>query len=109
LVRLFPHCSGCGVVALLASLTAVTLASFSALLGNLMLFGVVITFLCAGAYRKVPLLESFVDGVKQGFEVAKDLLPYLIAMLCAVGVLRASGALDLTLDGIRWLVLRGAG
>ena len=51
----------------------------------------------------MPLYESFVDGAKQGFEVARDLLPYLVAMLCAVGVLRASGALDLALDGLRWL------
>jgi spore maturation protein SpmB len=58
-----------------------------------------------GAWRKVPLFESFVDGAKQGFDVARDLLPYLIGMLCAVGVLRASGALDFALDGIRWLVL----
>ncbi|OOG65539.1 hypothetical protein B0E46_04135 [Rhodanobacter sp. B04] len=94
-----------GFIALLTSLTAAALASLSALLGNLMLFGVVIAFLCAGAYKKVPLFESFVDGAKQGFEVAKDLLPYLIAMLCAVGVLRASGALDFALAGIRWLVL----
>ncbi len=94
-----------GFVAVLASLTAVALASLSALLGNLLLFGVIIAFLCAGAYKKVPLFESFVDGAKQGFGVARDLLPYLIAMLCAVGVLRASGALDFALDGIRWLVL----
>jgi len=51
------------------------------------------------------LFDSFVEGAKQGFGVAKDLLPYLIGMLCAVGVLRASGALDFALDGIRWLVL----
>ena len=51
----------------------------------------------------MPVYESFVDGAKQGFDVAKDLLPYLVAMLCAVGVLRASGALDFALDGIRWL------
>jgi spore maturation protein SpmA len=94
-----------GFIALLTSLTAVALASLSSLLGNLLLFGVIIAFLCAGAYKKVPLFESFLEGAKQGFEVAKDLLPYLIAMLCAVGVLRASGALDLALDGIRWLVL----
>jgi len=94
-----------GFIALLASLTAVALASLSSLLGNLLLFGVIIAFLCAGAYKKVSLFESFVEGAKQGFEVAKDLLPYLIAMLCAVGVLRASGALDFALDGIRWLVL----
>jgi spore maturation protein SpmB len=63
----------------------------------------VLGFLVAGAWRRVPVYESFVDGAKQGFEVARDLLPYLVAMLCAVGVLRASGALDFALDGIRWL------
>ena len=94
-----------GFIALLSSLTAVALAALSELLGNLMLFGVIIAFLCAGAWRRVPLFETFVDGAKQGFEVAKDLLPYLIAMLCAVGVLRASGALDFALAGIRWLAL----
>jgi spore maturation protein SpmB len=53
--------------------------------------------------RKVPVYESFIEGAKQGFDVAKSLLPYLVAMLCAVGVLRASGALDFVLDGIRWV------
>jgi len=67
------------------------------------LFAIVIAFLVAGAWRKVPVYESFVEGARQGFEVAKDLLPYLVAMLCAVGVLRASGALDFVLDGVRWL------
>jgi spore maturation protein SpmA len=94
-----------GFIALLASLTGAALTALSGLLGNLLLFGVIITFVCLGAYRKVPLFETFVDGAKQGFEVAKDLLPYLVAMLCAVGVLRASGALDFALGGIRWLVL----
>jgi spore maturation protein SpmA len=92
-----------GFLALLASLTAAALASLSSLLGNLALFGIIIVFLCAGAYKRVPLFESFIDGAKQGFEVSKELLPYLVAMLCMVGVLRASGALDFALDGIRWL------
>ena len=91
-----------GFIAFLATLTAVALASLSALLGNLLLFGIIVAFLCAGAYRRVPLFEAFIDGAKQGFEVAKDLLPYLVAMLCAVGVLRASGALDFALAGVRW-------
>lgn len=94
-----------GLMALLSSMTAAALASLSGLMGNLLLFGVIITFVSVGAWRKVPLFESFVDGAKQGFDVAKDLLPYLIGMLCAVGVLRASGALDFALDAIRWLVL----
>src|SRR5690606_14043140 len=53
---------------------------------------------------KVPVYESFVEGAKEGFEISKNLLPYLVAMLCAIGVLRASGALDALLDSIRWLV-----
>jgi spore maturation protein SpmB len=80
------------------------LAGLSSLLGNLTLFAIVIGFLLAGAWKKVPVYESFVDGAKQGFDVARNLLPYLVAMLCAVGVLRASGALDLALDGIRWMM-----
>ncbi|HVT33740.1 MAG TPA: nucleoside recognition domain-containing protein [Rhodanobacteraceae bacterium] len=90
-------------ITLLAMLPAAALAPLSSLLGNLALFAIVIAFLVAGAWRKVPVYEAFVDGAKQGFEVAKDLLPYLVAMLCAIGVLRASGALDFALDGIRWL------
>jgi spore maturation protein SpmA len=93
---------GC-FLALLATLPAVALAPLSSLLGNFTLFAIVIAFLIAGAWRKVPVYEAFVDGAKQGFDVAKDLLPYLVGMLCAIGVLRASGALDFALDGIRWL------
>ena len=95
-----------GFIAFLASLSALALASLSSLLGNLSLFGIILAFLVAGAWRKVPVYESFIDGAKQGFEVARDLLPYLVAMLCAIGVLRASGALDFALDGIRWFVER---
>ena len=56
-----------------------------------------------GAWKKVPVYEAFIEGAKEGFDIAKSLLPYLVAMLCAVGVLRASGALDFLLDGIRWV------
>ncbi|RYY96245.1 MAG: hypothetical protein EOO24_21510 [Comamonadaceae bacterium] len=93
-----------GFMALLATLSSAALASLSSLLGNLTLFGIVIVFLLVGALRRVKVYEAFVDGAKEGFDVAKNLLPYLVAMLCAVGVLRASGALDLALGGIRWLV-----
>lgn len=93
-----------GFMAVLAGLSASALAALSSLLGNLTLFGLILTFLLMGALKRVPVYETFVEGAKEGFEVAKNLLPYLIAMLCAVGVLRASGALDVLLDGIRWLV-----
>ena len=93
-----------GLLAFLATLSAAALASLSSLVGNLALFGVIVAFLLAGAIKRVPVYEAFIEGAKQGFEVARDLLPYLVAMLCAVGVLRASGALGYTLDGIRWVV-----
>lgn len=90
-------------MALLAGLSATALAALSALLGNLVLFSLILLFLVMGALRKVAVYEHFVEGAKEGFEVAKNLLPYLVAMLCAVGVLRASGALDYALEGLRWL------
>ena len=92
-----------GLCAVLASLSAVALAAASSLLGNLVLFALILFFILAGAYRRVPVYEAFVDGAKEGFDVAKNLLPYLVAMLCAVGVLRASGALDAMLAVLRWL------
>lgn len=91
-------------MALLGSLSATALSSLSSLLGNLTLFGIIMSFLLLGMIRKVAVYETFIEGAKEGFQVAKDLLPYLIAMLCAIGILRASGALEFGLDGIRWLV-----
>ena len=87
----------------LAGLSAAALTALSGLLGNLVLFGVIVLFLLLGALRRVPVYECFIEGAKEGFEVAKSLLPYLVAMLCAIGVLRASGALDFGLEGIRWM------
>lgn len=95
------------LMAFLMTLSAAALSSVSSLAGNLVLFGIIIAFLLAGAIKKVPVYESFIEGAKQGFDVAKSLLPYLVAMLCAVGVLRASGALDYALDGMRWIVQQG--
>ncbi|MDH4610670.1 spore maturation protein [Pseudomonas sp. BN102] len=93
-----------GFMAVLAGLSATALTALSSLLGNLTLFALILAFLVMGALKKVPVYESFIEGAKEGFDVAKNLLPYLVAMLCAVGALRASGALDLVLDGIRWTV-----
>ena len=87
----------------LSHLSAAVLGVFSSFLGNAVLFGLIITFLLIGVLKRVPVYESFIEGAKEGFDVSKNLLPYLVAMLCAVGVLRASGALDFTLDMIRFL------
>lgn len=93
-----------GFMAVLGTLSATALVQLSSLLGNLTLFSLIVLFLIVGALKKVPVYESFVEGAKEGFDVARNLLPYLVAMLCAVGVLRASGALEVVLGGIRWAV-----
>lgn len=93
-----------GFMAVLGTLSVTALAQLSSLLGNLTLFSLIVLFLIVGALKKVPVYESFVEGAKEGFDVARNLLPYLVAMLCAVGVLRASGALEVVLGGIRWAV-----
>jgi spore maturation protein SpmA len=91
-------------MALLATMSSAAISAMSSLLGNLTLFGIIMLFLLAGWRKKIPVYECFVEGAKEGFNIARDLLPYLVAMLCAVGVLRASGALDVILDGVRWAV-----
>ena len=93
-----------GFMALLTTMSSTAIAALSSLLGNLTLFGIIIAFLAVGAWKKVPVYEAFVEGAKEGFEISKNLLPYLVAMLCAIGALRASGALDALLDVIRWVV-----
>lgn len=95
-----------GFMALLTTLSAAALAHLSSLLGNLTLFALVVLFVSVGAWRKVPVYEAFIEGAREGFDVAKSLLPYLVAMLCAVGVFRASGALGYALGAIRWCVER---
>lgn len=91
-------------MAFLATLSVAAISTLSALLGNLSLFLIIMLFLGVGAWKRIPVYDSFIEGAKGGFAVARDLLPYLVAMLCAIGLLRSSGALDLLLDGIRWLV-----
>ncbi len=88
------------LIALLLSFLLVensgALAERSSLLGNLLLLLVIISFLTLGFIRKINVYDAFIEGAKQGFEVAVKIIPYLVAMLVAIGVLRAS----LILDGI---------
>jgi len=88
----------------LVSLPAEAMAATSTLAGNLTLMCVIMLFLSVAYFRKVDVYESFVTGAKQGFGVALKIIPYLVAMLVAVGVFRASGALDGVLFGLEWVV-----
>jgi spore maturation protein SpmA/spore maturation protein SpmB len=96
-----------GFMALLGTLSAAAIASLSSLHGQPGAVQRDHRLPGGGAMRRIKVYECFIEGAKEGFDIAKNLLPYLVAMLCAVGVLRASGALDFILGGLRWLVTAG--
>lgn len=91
-----------GMTAWFSSLDKATLEARSALIANLTIFSLIVLFLGLAAWRRVPLYEAFVEGAKEGFQVAVGIVPYLVAMLVAIGVLRASGTLDGILSVVRW-------
>ena len=82
-----------------------SLAERSSLLGNSLLLLVIISFLTMGFMRKVNVYDAFIDGAKQGFDVALKIIPYLVAMLVAIGMLRASLVLDAVLAGVKKIVV----
>ena len=92
------------LITYLLSLDSAQMQSFSLLLGNGIIFGVVILFMVLALYRKVNVYDEFINGAKEGFGVAVAIIPYLVAMLVAIGVFRASGAMDLLLGCIATVV-----
>jgi spore maturation protein SpmA len=90
-----------GLVGYFARLDQTALEQQSSLLANFLIFGVIVAFMLGAIRRRVNLYETFVEGAKEGFQVAVGIIPYLVAMLVAIGVFRASGALDLILDALR--------
>lgn len=71
---------------------------------NVILFTVIISFIALAFYRKVNVFESFIEGAKEGFDVAIKIIPYLVGILVAVGVFRASGAMDYLVQGVSSVV-----
>lgn len=90
------------LVAYLSSLDPDELSRVSSLMANSLLFSVVILFMAMGIRRKINVYESFIEGAKEGFQLAITILPFLLAMLVAIGVFRASGMLDYCLSALRW-------
>jgi len=84
-----------------ASLSAEALQRQSSLLANLLILSLVMLFLLAAHRRRVNVYETFVAGARDGFTTAIEIIPFLLAMLVAIGLFRASGALDLLLDGMK--------
>jgi spore maturation protein SpmA len=94
-----------GLVAYFGSLDAETMTRQSSILSNVLLFGLIATFLLMAVRNRVNAYESFVEGAKDGFHTAVTIIPYLVAMLVAIAVFRASGALDLLMNAVRGAVL----
>ena len=75
----------------------------SSLVSNLILFSVIIAFIVMAIFKKVNVYETFIDGAKDGFKTAVKIIPYLVAILVAIGVFRASGAMEWLVAGFSWI------
>ncbi|WP_321306742.1 nucleoside recognition domain-containing protein [Marinifilum fragile] len=92
-----------GIIAYFSSLEKEQITTVSTVVSNVFLFGIIIAFILLAAKNKVNVYESFIDGAKEGFNIAVKIIPYLIAILVAIGVFRASGTMDLFVEGMRRL------
>lgn len=93
------------LLAYFSSLSKADMLAQSALISNVILFSLVMLFIAGAVIKKINAYDAFIEGAKEGFETAIKIIPYLVAMLVAIGVFRASGALDLLADGLRHIVL----
>lgn len=71
---------------------------------NILLMLIIVVFILAGMRKKVNVYDAFIEGAKEGFATAVRIIPYLVAILVGIGVFRASGAMDMLIDGIKWVV-----
>ena len=73
-------------------------------IANIVLMTIIIAFILAGVRKRINVYDTFIEGAKEGFQTAVRIIPYLVAILLAIGVFRASGAMDMLVDGIKGLV-----
>lgn len=92
-----------GIIYYFWSLPQEKVGPVSSLVGNFVLFSVIILFILLGIRRKINIYNEFIEGAKDGFNVAIKIIPYLIGILVAIGVFRASGAMDILVSGIGWI------
>lgn len=71
---------------------------------NILLMTIIVGFIMAGVRKKINVYDAFIEGAKEGFQTAVRIIPYLVAILVGIGVFRASGAMDMIIDGIKWTV-----
>lgn len=78
-----------------------TMARVTSISSNLILMSIIVLFILAGLIKRINVYDAFIEGAKEGFHTAVRIIPYLIAILVAVGVFRASGAMDMLINGIK--------
>jgi spore maturation protein SpmB len=83
-------------------LSQIQIEIVSTSLANIILFSVIILFIVAGMRARINVYEAFIEGAKEGFTTAVRIIPYLVAILVAIGVFRASGGMDVIMDGVAW-------
>ena len=76
----------------------------STTVANMLLMLIIIGFIMSGIRHKVNVYDAFIEGAKDGFQTAIRIIPYLVAILVGIGVFRASGAMDMLIDGVKWTV-----
>jgi spore maturation protein SpmA len=89
------------MVTYFSSLDAAAMARQSAIVSNVLLFGIIVSFLVMALLRRINAYEAFIEGARDGFHTAVTIIPYLVAMLVAIGVFRASGALEAVMASMR--------
>ena len=88
----------------MSSLDKAEMELVSSIASNLILLAIIVTFITGAAIKKVNVYDAFIDGAKDGFSVSIKIIPFMIGILVGIGVFRASGAMDLLMDGIKGLV-----
>ena len=98
-----------GIIWGFAQMSPEMMNKVSTTVANILLMSIIVGFIVAGIRKKVNVYEAFIEGAKDGFQTAVRIIPYLVAILVAIGVFRASGAMDMVIGGLRWCVeLTGA-
>ena len=89
-----------GIMILFSNMSQENIAIWSSFISNFILFSIITGFILAGVIRKINVFDTFIEGAKEGFQTAVMIIPYLVAMLVAIGLFRSSGAMSYLTDGI---------
>jgi len=93
-----------GLIYLFLNISREEMGTYSTLIANILLFGVIILFILTGVRKKINVYDSFVEGAKEGFTTAVRIIPYLVAFLVGIAVFRTAGAMDFLVGGIGYVV-----